>query len=1016
MTTSSRSRCRPSTRPGRSAAPARRSGARRAGTSRPRRCARAAAGSRSRRRWPAVGCGCSTGRAAAAGCRSATSGRSTPTAWRGARARRRCANRSRPRPSRVTWRRRRCPGRVRERHRLRGDLSLKAFTEPGLATKWGASVGALSSPSIANGVVYAMTMDTQFRVRPAAFDAAGVQGCSGSPNTCAPLWSGPAVQRRPVGHQRAVVAADRRRRHALRALGRPPARLPRFCVETGRWGSQFLTQKRGWAWRPGSSRAGSGGTTGSRSRGGRTPRARPGGAPNVLLVVLDDVGFAQLGCFGSDIETPTFDRLAAGGLRYANFHTTALCSPTRACLLTGRNHHTCGMGRITDLATGFPGYDARIPRRCGVPPGMLTPHGYAAYAVGQVAPHPRGRGAPRRAGATAGRSAGASSASTGSSAARRTSSRPPSSTTTTASSRRGRLDDGYHLTEDLADRAIEFVDRPAPRRRPTSRCSSTSRPAPATRRTRRRAEWIERYRGQFDARLGRVARARRLARQIELGLLPAQHRAVAAPRVGAGVGLAAGRRAAALRPVHGGVRRLPLAHRRTGRPASIALLERVGRARRHAGAGAVRQRRVVGGRPDGSLNDVRLWNGLPRDVEEAAERIDEIGGPRIHNNYPWGWTVAGNTPFRRWKREMHEGGVADPLIVHWPRGHRRPAARCAASTCTPSTSRPPCSRLVGIEAPAVIDGVEQTPIEGVSFALLVRRRRTRPSGTPTSTTRCSAAGRSTTTGGRRSPTTTSRSRSPGSTRRPWELYDVRADPSRVPRPRGRRARAAGRRWSSGGGRRPRRHQVLPLDNRPFSDFVFDRPTDVRGRARATVLAGRGAGARERGASNVRNRPHDVTAHVDRARGRRRRRGRARRAGLGARRLVVPPARRRAALLRAQPRRARRSTGWRRPSPLDARAATTSASATGPASRRRGRCSSTARWSAPGEITQVGVEPLLDHRRRPHRRLVARPPAGRPRTTTGRSAFTGTVERAWIDVDGEPFVDPEAEADAAIARQ
>src|SRR6478752_9260080 len=91
----------------------------------------------------------------------------------------------------------------------------------------------------------------------------------------------------------------------------------------------------------------------------------PDGAPNVMVVVLDDVGFAQLGCFGSDIETPNIDRLAAGGLRYSNFHTTAMCSPTRACLLTGRNHHTCAMGGITDLCMGFPGYNGRIPKACG---------------------------------------------------------------------------------------------------------------------------------------------------------------------------------------------------------------------------------------------------------------------------------------------------------------------------------------------------------------------------------------------------------------------------------------------------------------------------------------------------------------------------------------------------------------------------------------------------------------------------------------------------------------------------
>ncbi|HKA31410.1 MAG TPA: sulfatase-like hydrolase/transferase, partial [Candidatus Binatia bacterium] len=90
------------------------------------------------------------------------------------------------------------------------------------------------------------------------------------------------------------------------------------------------------------------------------PARAPAGAPNVVMIVLDDVGFAQIGCFGSDIDTPCFDRLAADGLRYRNFHTTAMCSPTRACLLTGRNHHTCAMGGITDLCMGFPGYNGRI--------------------------------------------------------------------------------------------------------------------------------------------------------------------------------------------------------------------------------------------------------------------------------------------------------------------------------------------------------------------------------------------------------------------------------------------------------------------------------------------------------------------------------------------------------------------------------------------------------------------------------------------------------------------------------
>ncbi len=105
------------------------------------------------------------------------------------------------------------------------------------------------------------------------------------------------------------------------------------------------------------------------------PNRAPAGAPNVVIVLLDDVGFAQFGPYGSDIETPTFDRLAAGGLTFTNFHTTGLCSPTRACVLTGRNHHSVGMGRITDLATGFPGYDGHISPRHGFLPAMLTPRG-----------------------------------------------------------------------------------------------------------------------------------------------------------------------------------------------------------------------------------------------------------------------------------------------------------------------------------------------------------------------------------------------------------------------------------------------------------------------------------------------------------------------------------------------------------------------------------------------------------------------------------------------------------------
>ena len=109
----------------------------------------------------------------------------------------------------------------------------------------------------------------------------------------------------------------------------------------------------------------------------------PPESPNVVIIVLDDVGFAQLGCFGSNIATPTFDGLAAGGLRYTNFHTTALCSPTRSCVLTGRNHHSNGMGRVIEIASGYPGYNARIPFANGFLSEMLVEQGYATFAIGK---------------------------------------------------------------------------------------------------------------------------------------------------------------------------------------------------------------------------------------------------------------------------------------------------------------------------------------------------------------------------------------------------------------------------------------------------------------------------------------------------------------------------------------------------------------------------------------------------------------------------------------------------------
>jgi arylsulfatase len=576
----------------------------------------------------------------------------------------------------------------------------------------------------------------------------------------------------------------------------------------------------------------------------------------VLVVLLDDVGFAQLGCFGSDIATPTFDGLAARGLRYANFHTTALCSPTRACVLSGRNHHTCGMGRVIELATGFPGYDARIPRSCGLLPAMLTPHGYAAYAVGKwhLTPEselhlgarrdrwPLGRGFERFYGFFGGETHQFVPALVHDNHYVD----PP-----------GTVGDGYHLTEDLVDRAIEQlddlrhvdVDKPWFLYLAPGACHSPHQ-APA--------DWIARYRGHFD-RGWDEWRVAALRRQIDAGLLPAPTELSPRPDwVPAWSSLSPTERRVHARYMEAFAGFLSHTDAQIGR--LLAWLDRSGERDRTlvlvlSDNGASSEGGLVG-----SLNDARPWNLVATTVDEAAARLDEIGGPRIHNNYPWGWTVAGNTPFRRWKRETHEGGVADPLIVSWPDGigpaHQGQVRRQYVHAVD---LVPTILDVIGIDPPAVVAGVEQEPLAGVSCATTF----TDPDTPERHTTQyyemfgCRALYHE---GWKAVTYHPIQADEPGLDAAVWELYDLRADPSEchdLAAASPARLQDLIDRWW----REAERYQVLPLDNRPFSDLVLSRPVAVPPRARYVYRPHR-APVPESVAANVKNRAHTITAHVE----------------------------------------------------------------------------------------------------------------------------------------------------------
>ncbi|HYR95585.1 MAG TPA: arylsulfatase [Candidatus Binatus sp.] len=584
------------------------------------------------------------------------------------------------------------------------------------------------------------------------------------------------------------------------------------------------------------------------------PRRRaPAGAPNVLLVVLDDVGFAQLGCFGSDISTPALDRLAAGGLRYTNFHTTALCSPTRACLLTGRNHHTNGMGRVIELATGFPGYNAQLPRANGLLSEMLVPHGWAAHAVGKwhltpedechlAAPRarwPLGRGFERFYGFFGGETHQFVPALVHDNHQ----ALPPRT-----------AEDGYHLTEDLVDHAVEFLadlraidaDKPFFLYLCPAACHSPHHAPPA---------WIERYRGHFD-RGWDAWREETLARQLAAGLLPPATRLSPRPDwVPVWDTLSSDERRLYARYMEAFAGFLSHADHHLGR--LLGFLEETGDLDRTLLLVLSDNGASSEGGPTGSVNDARPWNLAPRPLEEAMARIDEIGGPRCHNNYPWGWTVAGNTPFKRWKREVHEGGVADPLIVHWPAGIRA-RGEVRRQYVHAIDVAPTVLELLGIDAPAAIDGVAQRPLEGVSFAHSLDA----PGAPSRHETQyyemfgCRAlyhrGWKAVTYRPMMHPGSYDDDR--------WELYHVDEDPSEcrdLAAEHPERLRELVDRWWT----EAAKYQVLPLDDRPFSPLVFERPPAVPPRARYTYYP-QGAAVPEPVAVNVRNRSHTVCAAVD----------------------------------------------------------------------------------------------------------------------------------------------------------
>ncbi len=599
----------------------------------------------------------------------------------------------------------------------------------------------------------------------------------------------------------------------------------------------------------------------------------PAQAPNVLYVVLDDVGFAAMEPYGGLIDTPNVKRIAEQGLTYTNFHTTALCSPTRSCLMTGRNHTTNGMACITEATSGFPNANGHIPFECANIAEVLGERGWNTYHVGKwhlcaedemnlassKRQWPLGRGFERYYGFLGGE----------------TNQWYPDLIEDNHPVPQPSLpDEGYHFSVDMTDKAIEFV-QDAKAIAPDKPFFLYYCPGAAHAPHHAPKEWIDKYKGRFD--MGYEAyREQVLERQKTLGIVPENTElspinpyAETTSRDGKPWSefdvvrpwnsLSADEKQlfARMAEVYAGF--LSHADHQLGR--LLDFLE---------GSGQLDNTLIVlvsdngasgEGGPNGSVNENKFFNGIPDTIEENLKQLDELGSPRTYNHYPTGWAWAFNTPFKMWKRySNYRGGTADPLIVSWPSRIGRSGEIRRQYTHAVDIV-PTIYECLGLEPPDEVNGYTQKPIEGVSFASSLDDA---DAATRKQTQFYSMLGtRAIWHRGWKAATAVPAA--PDSwgdfhTQR-WELFDTEADPSEshdlAEQHPDKLQELIALWWAEAGA-----HQALPLESRTAIEILgAERPQLSKPRTRYTFYPG-GAEIPESVAPNIRNRSYTIAAELD----------------------------------------------------------------------------------------------------------------------------------------------------------
>ena len=443
------------------------------------------------------------------------------------------------------------------------------------------------------------------------------------------------------------------------------------------------------------------------------PLRPPEGAPNVVIVLIDDMGFGATSTFGGPCEMPTLDRLAENGLTYNRFHTTALCSPTRQALLTGRNHHSAEMGSVAEVATGAPGNTSVRPNSVATVAEMLRLNGYNTGAFGKMHQTPTwevsvsgpfdrwptGDGFEKFYGFVAGET---------------NQWEPTLFEGTTPIEPPRTAEEGYHVSEDIVDQSIAWMksqqamtpDKPFFLYLTYGATHAPHHVAP---------EWIEKYRGKFDKGWDAV-REETLAKQKELGIVPPDTELASRPE-----GVAPWndltddqkRVGARLMETYAGFAEHTDAQ--TGR-----LVEALGEIdvlddtlfiyiAGDNGASAE-------GGLDGTFNELKALNGVPETTADVLPHLDEIGSPQAFNHYPVGWAHAMNCPYQ-WTKQVasHWGGTRNGAVVHWPNGIKA-NGEVRQQFHHVIDIVPTILEAAGLPEPYSVNGIAQKPVEGISMA------------------------------------------------------------------------------------------------------------------------------------------------------------------------------------------------------------------------------------------------------------------------------------------------------------